>query len=227
MSLIKCLECNKEYSDKAESCPNCGCPTTININDLSITDDFQNRKESAEIANNYQEKSSEVDEVLAEKLSHNEKITSPALQGNEGILINNDMEISNGSFQDNKSSKMKLSKTGDKVDIDGWLYLPFFHLVLLTVSLLFDIFQSVISYDYFADDVLIIVVLIDTILLSLVALTYYNARKRKTRTKTFFILLYSSQVILGIIGGDYTALIIILWIVYMLNSKRVKATFTE
>lgn len=24
--LIKCKECNKEFSDKAECCPNCGCP---------------------------------------------------------------------------------------------------------------------------------------------------------------------------------------------------------
>ncbi len=27
MALIKCPECGKEYSDKAPSCPNCGCPT--------------------------------------------------------------------------------------------------------------------------------------------------------------------------------------------------------
>ena len=26
--LIKCLECNKEISDKAISCPNCGFPIT-------------------------------------------------------------------------------------------------------------------------------------------------------------------------------------------------------
>lgn len=26
MALIKCPECEKEISDKAESCPNCGCP---------------------------------------------------------------------------------------------------------------------------------------------------------------------------------------------------------
>lgn len=28
--LIKCLECNKEISDRAKSCPNCGCPININ-----------------------------------------------------------------------------------------------------------------------------------------------------------------------------------------------------
>ena len=26
MALIKCPECNKEISDKASACPNCGCP---------------------------------------------------------------------------------------------------------------------------------------------------------------------------------------------------------
>lgn len=27
MALIKCTECGKEFSDKAQACPNCGCPT--------------------------------------------------------------------------------------------------------------------------------------------------------------------------------------------------------
>lgn len=26
MALIKCMECGKEYSDRASACPNCGCP---------------------------------------------------------------------------------------------------------------------------------------------------------------------------------------------------------
>lgn len=30
MALIKCIECEKEYSDKAKECPNCGCPTISN-----------------------------------------------------------------------------------------------------------------------------------------------------------------------------------------------------
>ena len=29
MSLIKCPECGKEISDKATSCPNCGCPVSV------------------------------------------------------------------------------------------------------------------------------------------------------------------------------------------------------
>lgn len=28
MALIKCPECGKEFSDKAQACPNCGCPTS-------------------------------------------------------------------------------------------------------------------------------------------------------------------------------------------------------
>ena len=29
MSLIKCLECGKQISDKALSCPGCGCPIAL------------------------------------------------------------------------------------------------------------------------------------------------------------------------------------------------------
>ena len=41
MALIKCNECGKEISDKADKCPNCGCPIkkqpyTININNEAI-----------------------------------------------------------------------------------------------------------------------------------------------------------------------------------------------
>lgn len=28
MALITCVECGKEFSDKAEACPHCGCPTS-------------------------------------------------------------------------------------------------------------------------------------------------------------------------------------------------------
>lgn len=36
MSLIKCKECGKEISDKASTCPNCGCPTEIKIKKNNI-----------------------------------------------------------------------------------------------------------------------------------------------------------------------------------------------
>lgn len=31
MALIKCKECEKEYSNQASACPNCGCPTANNM----------------------------------------------------------------------------------------------------------------------------------------------------------------------------------------------------
>ncbi len=49
MSLIKCSECGKDFSDKAISCPNCGCPTETNITTQSVkkdnsTDSFSKEK---------------------------------------------------------------------------------------------------------------------------------------------------------------------------------------
>ena len=40
MALIKCPECGKQISDRAASCPNCGCPignapTSIKVNTLN------------------------------------------------------------------------------------------------------------------------------------------------------------------------------------------------
>lgn len=34
MSLIKCVECGKEYSSKASTCPNCGCPIEETLNEI-------------------------------------------------------------------------------------------------------------------------------------------------------------------------------------------------
>lgn len=34
MSLIKCAECGKEISDKAGSCPHCGCPMSYTLKKL-------------------------------------------------------------------------------------------------------------------------------------------------------------------------------------------------
>lgn len=32
MALIKCVECGKEFSDKAQACPNCACPVEQSLN---------------------------------------------------------------------------------------------------------------------------------------------------------------------------------------------------
>lgn len=34
MALIKCIECGKEFSNRAKSCPNCGCPIEEIINNI-------------------------------------------------------------------------------------------------------------------------------------------------------------------------------------------------
>ncbi|NOQ30813.1 MAG: hypothetical protein GQ570_06790 [Helicobacteraceae bacterium] len=36
MALIKCKECEKEYSDNSEACPQCGCPTEMNVDTPQI-----------------------------------------------------------------------------------------------------------------------------------------------------------------------------------------------
>ncbi|MGN0366749.1 MAG: hypothetical protein ACI4E5_12535 [Suilimivivens sp.] len=44
MALIKCSECGKEISDKAENCPNCGCPVQNNVTENST--DIKNEQKS-------------------------------------------------------------------------------------------------------------------------------------------------------------------------------------
>lgn len=34
MALIKCIECGKEFSDRAAACPSCGCPTSESIQNV-------------------------------------------------------------------------------------------------------------------------------------------------------------------------------------------------
>lgn len=40
MALIRCTECGKEFSDKASSCPNCGCPTESIIQPVKAISTF-------------------------------------------------------------------------------------------------------------------------------------------------------------------------------------------
>lgn len=36
MALIKCIECGNEISNKAEVCPNCGCPVSDTVKEKII-----------------------------------------------------------------------------------------------------------------------------------------------------------------------------------------------
>ena len=49
MSLIKCPECGKEISDKATSCPNCGCPVSVPKESDVFLDAKKFNKESKKI----------------------------------------------------------------------------------------------------------------------------------------------------------------------------------
>lgn len=36
MALINCIECGNEISDKAHSCPHCGCPASLSISSKDV-----------------------------------------------------------------------------------------------------------------------------------------------------------------------------------------------
>jgi len=42
MALIKCPECGKEISDKAGSCPNCGCPIKQSTSEYRLNSNYDN-----------------------------------------------------------------------------------------------------------------------------------------------------------------------------------------
>lgn len=36
MALIRCTDCEKEFSDKAKACPNCGCPRSDDMEKVEV-----------------------------------------------------------------------------------------------------------------------------------------------------------------------------------------------
>lgn len=73
MALIKCPECGKEISDKAASCPNCGCPVENNT--------YKNHFESEKEEKDYTKIAAQVEK---------EEVESRVTQGNRtaGIILN-------------------------------------------------------------------------------------------------------------------------------------------
>ncbi len=69
MTLIICSECGKEYSDKAQSCPNCACPTSENIKSIE-----EKKKIDDDLSFEFDAKSGE---ILKYK-GHSKKIKIPA-----------------------------------------------------------------------------------------------------------------------------------------------------
>lgn len=72
MALIRCKECGKEVSDKADKCPNCGCPVSYSLDDTedekenTSEDEWEEWKPSTEeIINNTKDKIKRKDSVLS------------------------------------------------------------------------------------------------------------------------------------------------------------------
>ncbi len=71
MGLIKCTECGKDFSDRADSCPNCGCPTELVLEDIkkSSKSEFvqeENKTPSEEVQVNVASKKTDMENVLTE-----------------------------------------------------------------------------------------------------------------------------------------------------------------
>lgn len=77
MALIICPECGKEYSNRASSCPNCGCPTTLN----SAVQSNETGMEEAST------QSAETFECQEEKDSFNESLSVKMRKGKRKIVI--------------------------------------------------------------------------------------------------------------------------------------------
>ncbi len=58
MALIKCVECGKEFSDKANACPNCGCPTEYVLGTIG------NKEETAPVPTNVEQNDESTDESV-------------------------------------------------------------------------------------------------------------------------------------------------------------------
>lgn len=91
MALIKCPECGKEISDKAVSCPNCGCPT-IDVERIEDT------KEEAEKSHEGKDDFSDIYRASKNfKKNHNnhKKASSKSKNGKYAIRFKNGRLICN------------------------------------------------------------------------------------------------------------------------------------
>lgn len=79
MSLINCPECEKQVSDKAANCPNCGYPihsTTIQINVSFNKDEKEDENQSETTEADLMEEPSDPQKTHDTKMSFNNKTTS-------------------------------------------------------------------------------------------------------------------------------------------------------
>lgn len=116
MALIICIECGKEFSDKAPECPNCGCPTEDIIAEISD-------KAKVTCANNCVISSCEIEENNCDATSDNGKDneidnSNPYVDDVKKSLIDVGSEVKQ-TFEDVKrASSEALSGLIDKDKID-------------------------------------------------------------------------------------------------------------
>lgn len=67
MALILCKECKREYSSYAKNCPDCACPTIVNVSD-DLNSSSYSEKEPARIKSSFESLKAEfLNENFAEK----------------------------------------------------------------------------------------------------------------------------------------------------------------
>lgn len=121
MALIKCKECEKEYSDKAEACPNCSCPTISN----TITEKRKNTK-SCNV------------EILGE-----EKLTPKPKYYNITIILIIGLFIFIEGFRTSYSEYQVLFDISyDEAKIYGWIPIIFGFIVLVLSPILAMLFPE-------------------------------------------------------------------------------------
>lgn len=98
MALIKCTECGKEFSDKAPSCPNCGCPTGDIVQTKKATSTFDDVFEG---------------NIVSKMNPGAVKKAKGMIPGNENVLFASTVNVSvipvNGKLSSNFSAKGKVS----------------------------------------------------------------------------------------------------------------------
>jgi len=121
MALIKCIECEKEYSDKAEACPNCSCPTISN----TIT---EKRKKMS---------SCNVEILGEEKLTPSPKALSVLIFVIAGILV-----FIIASKADYHGFKVFFNVSSDDAEVITWTFLTLGFILFLSSPYLAMLFPE-------------------------------------------------------------------------------------
>ena len=92
MALITCIECGKKFSDKAEACPECGCPTSVILG-------TEGEQKKAEIVVQLDKSSEEASKQMYDAVAHAKRVASSA---------DSDFDFANSRIQIKASSRIDL-----------------------------------------------------------------------------------------------------------------------